>query len=103
MYRMTTNTYLLDKTQRLSIYEIETLLSKLYLIDSPYEIKQGTRFYRYTDKLVSEALNLIVIDSSGKNFIYPSINDCSKNLNTGRKKIKHCLITGVSYKNLNFF
>lgn len=103
MYRMTTNTYLFDNTQRLSIYEIETLLSKLYLIDSPYEIKQGTRFYRYTDKLVSEALNLIVIDSSGKNFIYPSINDCSKNLNIGRKKIKHCLITGVSYKNLNFF
>ena len=101
-YRITTNTSLLDKLQRLSIYEIENLLSKLYLIDSPYEIKEGVRYYRNTDKLVSEATNLIVIDSSGNNTIYSSISDCAKNLNIGRNKIKQCLSTGELYKGYKF-
>ena len=101
-YRMTTNTYLLDNMQRISIYEIENLISKLYLIDSPYVIKQGARYYRNTDKLVSEATNLIVIDSSGKKTIYPSMTDCAKNLNIGRNKIKHCLISGEPYKDYKF-
>lgn len=101
MYRMTTNSYLLDNMQRISIYEIENLLSKLYLIDSPYEIK-GVRYYRNTDKLVSEALNIIVIDSNGKKIIYHSISDSAKNLNIGRNKIKQCLISGESYKGFKF-
>jgi hypothetical protein len=94
---MTTNTYLLDNKQRISLYEIENLLSKLYLIDSPYEIKQGVRYYRNTDKLVSEATNIIVIDNIGNKTIYPSISNCAKNLNIGRNKIKQCLISGESY------
>ena len=101
-HRMTTNTYLLDNMQRISIYEIENLISKLYLIDSPYVIKQGARYYRDTDKLVSEATNIIVIDSSGKKTIYPSMTDCAKNLNIGRNKIKHCLISGEPYKAYKF-
>ena len=48
-------------------------------------IKQGGRYYRYTDKSVSEATNLIVIDSSGKKTIYPSLTDCAKNLNKGKE------------------
>ena len=101
-YRITTNISLLDNMQRISIYEIENLLSKLYLIDSPYEIKQGIRYYRNTNKLVSEAINLIVIDSSGNNTIYSSMSDCAKNLKVGRNKIKHCLSTGESYKGYKF-
>ena len=31
-YKMTTNTYLLDDMQHVSIYEIKNLISKLYLI-----------------------------------------------------------------------
>lgn len=65
MYRMSTNSYLLDNKLRISIYEIENLLSKLYLIDSPYEIKGGVRYYINTDKLVSEATNIYVIYSNG--------------------------------------
>lgn len=99
---MTTNISLLDNVQRISIYEIENLLSKLYLIDSPYEIKQGVRYYRNTDKLVSEAINLIVIDTSGNNTIYSSISDCAKNLKIGRNKIKQCLSSGESYKGYKF-
>jgi len=101
-YRMTTNISLLDNVQGISIYDIENILSKLYLIDSPYEIKQGVRYYRNTDKLVSEARNLIVIDTSGNNTIYSSMSDCAKNLNIGRNKIKQCLISGESYKGYKF-
>ena len=98
-HTMRTNTYLLDNMQRA---EIENLISKLYLIDSPYVIKQGARYYRDTDKLVSEATNLIVIDSSGKKTIYPSMSDCAKNLNIGRNKIKQCLISAEAYKGYKF-
>lgn len=98
-HTMRTNTYLLDNMQRA---EIENLISKLYLIDSPYVIKQGARYYRDTDKLVSEATNLIVIDSSGKKTIYPRMSDCAKNLNIGRNKIKQCLISAEAYKGYKF-
>jgi len=102
IYRMTTNSYLLDNMQRISIYDIENLLYKLYLMDSPYEIKEGVRYYRNTDKLVSEATNIIVLDSNGNKIIYPSISDCAKNLNIGRNKIKQCLISGETYKGYMF-
>nr|YP_009370187.1 cytochrome c oxidase subunit III [Bryoria tenuis]ARO90291.1 cytochrome c oxidase subunit III [Bryoria tenuis] len=101
-YRLTTNTYLLDNMQRLSIYEIENLIYKLYLVDSPYVIKHGARYYRDTDKLVSEGTNIIVIDSSGKKTIHTSMTDCAKDLNIGRNKIKHCLISGEPYKGYMF-
>ncbi len=101
-YRITTNISLLNNVQRISIYEIENLLSKLYLINSPYEIKQGVRYYRDTDKLVSEARNVVVIDSNGNNTIYSSMSDCAKNLNIGRNKIKECLSSGESYKGYTF-
>ena len=63
-YRLTTNINLLKGEERISILEIENLLDKLYLYDSPYEIKQGIRYYRNTTKLVSEATNITVIDSN---------------------------------------
>jgi hypothetical protein len=99
---MTTNTNLLDNKQRISLYEIEKLLSKLYSIDSPYVIKQGVRYHRNTDKLVSEATNLIVTDSNNNRTVYASISDCAKNLSIGRNKIKHCLISGEIYKGYRF-
>jgi hypothetical protein len=101
-YRMTTNTNLLKSKQRISLDEIEKLLSKLYLINSPYVIKQGIRYYRNTDKLVSEAINLIVTDSNNNITVYTSISVCAKNLNIGRNKIKHCLISSEIYKGYRF-
>ena len=102
IFRMTTNIFLLDNKERISIYEIKKRLSKLYLIDSPYVVKQGVRYYRDTDKLVSEAVNIIVIDNIGNKTVYPSITDCAKNLSIGRNKIKQCLISGESYKGYTF-
>lgn len=101
-YRITTNTNLLDNVQLISVSEIQDLLSKLYSIDSPYEIKQGVRYYRNTNNLVSEAINIVVIDSNGNNTIYSNLSDCARNLNIGRNKIKQCLSSGEHYKGYIF-
>jgi hypothetical protein len=102
-YRLTTNTHLLKEKDMVHIHDIENLLKKLYLLESPYEIKNGVRYYKNTNKLVSEATNIVVINNIDKsNIIYNSISDCAKNLNISRNKIKHCLITGESYKNYSF-
>jgi hypothetical protein len=99
--RITTNISLL-KNKEISISEIDGLLSKLYLLDSPYDIKQGVRYYRNTFNLVSEATNIIVLDKNNNKIIYKSMSECAKKLNIGRKKIKHCLNKGESYKGYTF-
>ena len=103
-YRLTTNFSLLNDVKCISVSDIENLLSKLYLLDSPYEIKQGVRYYRNTNKLVSEATNIIVINSKENNnkIIYNSMSECASSLNISRKKIKYCLNTGESYKGYSF-
>jgi len=103
-YRLTTNFYLFTNIKRISVSNIEDLLSKLYLSDSPYEIKQGIRYYKNTNKLVSEATNIVVINSKDNNrIIYNSISECANNLKISRKKIKYCLNTDESYKGYSFF
>ena len=68
-YRLSTNSYLfLEK--RLSLLEIKDLIVKLYLTDSPYIIKEGVRYYRETNKLVSEAVNITAIDSENNISVY---------------------------------
>jgi len=100
-YRLTTNIHLLKN--RVHICDIEYLLKKLYLSESPYEIKNGIRYYINTNKLVSEVTSIVVINNINEsNVVYNSISDCAKNLNISRNKIKHCLITGESYKNYSF-
>jgi hypothetical protein len=102
-FRLTTNTTLLEGKKGISIVEIENLLSALYLSDSPYEIKpSGVRFIRNTDKLVSEAANIVVTDSNNNLDIYNSMSECAKNLKISRSTIKECLITGKSHKGYNF-
>jgi hypothetical protein len=72
-YRLTTNSYLLENVNRISIVEIESLLCKLYLLDSPYEIKDSLRYYRNTNKLVSESASIVVLDSNNNKTIYNSL------------------------------
>ena len=71
-YRLTSNINLLKNTKRISIFEIDSLLSKLYLSESPYEIKEGIRYYRNTNKLVSESTSIIVIDNNNNKTTYKS-------------------------------
>ena len=102
-FRLTTNATILENKNHISIVEIENLLSALYLSDSPYEIKpSGVRFIRNTDKLVSEAANIVVTDSNNNLNIYVSMTECAKNLNISRSTIKQCLVTGKSHKGYNF-
>jgi hypothetical protein len=100
-YRLTTNVNLLKK-ERISILEIENLLTTLYLSDSPYEIKQGIRYLRNTNKLVSEATKIIVIDMNNNRNIYKSMSKCAESLNISRSTIKQYLNTGKSYKGYIF-
>ena len=100
-YRLTTNVNLLAKG-RISISEIENLLITLYLSDSPYEIKQGIRYYRNTSKLVSEATKIIVIDENNNRSTYNSMSKCAETLNISRYRIQQYLNTGKSYKGYIF-
>ena len=101
-YRLTTNVNLLT-TERISISEIEKLLITLYSSDSPYEIKQGLRYYRNTNKLVSEATQIIVIDLNTNNrSIHKSMSKCAETLNISRSTVKQYLGTGKSYKGYIF-
>lgn len=99
-YRLTTNSHL--KKLNLDITKLEDLISKLYLKDSGYVIKQGIRYYRGTNKLVSESREITVIADNNNRIIYNSISECSKELNISRKIIKDCLTTGNSYKCYSF-
>jgi hypothetical protein len=102
-YRLTTNVHLLNNKERISNLEIDNHLSTLYLSDSPYEIKQGVRYIRNTDKLVRGAsTKIVVIDSNKNTIVYNSIGECAKNINIPKDKIKQCLNTGKSLKGYSF-
>lgn len=99
-YRLTTNSHWLKEC--ISITEIEKLLNKLYLSESPYILKKGVRYYRDTDKLVSESNQIVSIDEKNVAIVYDSMTDAAKSLNISRKKIKECLATGEAYKGYKF-
>ena len=101
-YRLTTNTNLCDNNSKISLLEIEKLLSKLYLLESPYEIREGVRYYRNTTRLVSESIKFAVIDQKNNRNIYDSMSECAKDLKISRKKIKECLSTGETYRGYVF-
>ena len=74
------------------VKEIDNLMSKLYLINSPYEIKNNYRYYRNTDNLVSDSTKIMVIKDN-ENKMYNSMSECAKDINISRKYIKECLIS----------
>ena len=101
-YRLTTNVNLLNNKARISITEIESLLTTLYLSESPYEIKQGIRYIRNTNKLVSEHTKIVAVDVNNNRNTFKSMFECADNLNISRSKIKQYLNTGKSYKGYIF-
>lgn len=102
-YRLTTNVNLLKDKELISMREIENLLSKLSLLASPYEVRQGLRYHRDTDKLVSEATKIVAVDSNNNRNFYKSMVECAQDLNISRKTVKEYLNTGKSYKGYTFF
>ena len=110
-YRLTTNAHLReDSLDFITISDIETSLSRLRQVESPYEIKEGIRYYRNTNKLVSESIEIIVISNGalrwspegGYRNTYKSMSECAQDIGVSRKIIKKCLSTGLSYKGLTF-
>ena len=103
-YRITTNNHLVNNKDFISIDKIDILLNKLFLLESPYVIKKGIRYYRNSDKLVSDNVEIIVINNNSNNNIkiYDSISKCANDLNISRKIIKNCLTKGISYNGYNF-
>jgi hypothetical protein len=74
---------------------IESKMSYLYSLPSPYEIKNGVRYLRGSNNLVSEKLKIIVIDENYNRFYYSSISECSRHLNIGRTNIKNCILSAL--------
>ena len=81
--------------------EISLKLKKLYLLDSPYEIKENFRYIRNTNKLVPQKISLMVINDDKKSY-FKSIGRCSARLKISRQMIKKSLTTGIPYKGLKF-
>jgi hypothetical protein len=77
-------------------------LNYLFSLPAPYEIKNGLRFLRDTDILVSEKLKILSIDNFNNKSIFSSMSECSKTLQISRSKLKKCLLTGETYKNYKF-
>ena len=101
-YRLSTNENLLKDKTRISLKEINVLQKKLYLLESPYEIKNSIRFIRNTDNLVSEGTQIVVIDEKNSRETYNSLTECSKNLKIDRSTIKKYLMTGKIFKGYTF-
>lgn len=87
---------------RLSSQEFDRKFKNLFLLPSPYEIKNGVRFIRGKNKLVSQKLKIISIDSLNNKLIFSSITECSKTLQIDRTTIKNCLLNGNKYNNYKF-
>lgn len=101
-YRLITNSSLLLNKERISIEKkIEALISEFYLKESPYEIKQNRRYYRNTDKLISEATKIVGMKDNYMK-IYNSISECARDLNISIKCIIECIDSGKSYKYYTF-
>jgi len=75
----------LKNKKNLSInYNLEDKFKTLFSLSSPYEIKNGLRNMRGTNKLVSEGLKIIAIDNLNNKYIFSSISECSIAINIDR-------------------
>lgn len=86
------------KNNLINLSNFENKFKTLFSFPSPYEIKNEIRFIRGTNKLVSEGLKIIAIDNLNNKFIFSSISKCSIAIKIDRSKIKHCLLTGETFK-----
>lgn len=100
-YRLTTNHNLLNNKERISEDEINSLLTKLYLSDSPYEIKNGVRYIRNTNNFVSK-IGIIARHENYNNLAFASISECAKSFNVSSNEIKECLKSNKSIRGYYF-
>lgn len=85
-----------------TVSSLDSKISYLFSLPTPYEIKNGVRYLTGTNKLVSEKLRIIAIDENDHKFSYSSISECHRALKIGRLIIKNCILTGKTYKGYKF-
>lgn len=85
-----------------SDFEFKNKLNNLFSLPTPYVIKNGVRFIRGTNKLVSEKVKFVSIDNLNNKVFFSSLTECSKTLYINRSIIKNCLLTGDTYKKYKF-
>ena len=95
--RLTTHSIKLD-----NYLFINSKLLYIFSLSTPYVIKNGIRYIRNTNNLVSEKLGITVIDKNNNRKIYASISECNRALGFGRLTIKNCLLTGSVHKGYQF-
>jgi hypothetical protein len=76
------------------VSNIDEKIVNLLSLPSPYEIKNGIRFLRNTDKLVSK--KFIVIDENQNKKVYTSLSEACKIFNLKKFLIKDALFSGKS-------
>ena len=69
------------KNQNEGRLNFDNRLKSLFLIPYPYEIKNGIRDIRGTNKFINQSLNFIVIYNLNNRSIFSSITECSNALN----------------------
>lgn len=83
--------------------DFDLLMKNLFSLVSPYEIKNGIRFLRNTNNLISTGLRILCRNKdNNQKQIFSSISECSKALNLNRQSIKKYLLNGEKYYNYTF-
>ena len=92
-----------EPVKDINIKLYEDKVKTLFDLSSPYEIKNGIRFLRGTDKFVSELVKVICIDKDNNKLEFVSISECSRVLKIDRQTIKKYLLSGLSNGKYKFF
>lgn len=93
-FRLNTNNSSVNLVKLEDKGSLNSRLSCLFLLPSPYVIKDGVRYLRGTNNLISEGLTIAVFDDNKVKLCYTSISECSKSLGIGRLIIINCILTG---------
>jgi len=89
-FRLTTNKSIINTAcLNNTVSSLESKISNLFSLPAPYEIKNGVRYLRGTNKLVSEKLRIIAIDENDNKLFFSSISECHRALKIGRLMIKN--------------
>lgn len=90
----------LENPESLASFNLK--VSNLFSLPAPYVIKDGVRYIRGTNNLISSKLGIIAIDECGNKEKYMCISECSRALGFGRLTIKNCLLKGNIHKGYQF-
>lgn len=92
-----------DNFNNQDLMDLELDFKSLLSLTSPYEIKNGLRFLRNTNNLISTGLRILCKNQdNNKEQMFASISKCSEVLKIDRTNIKKYLLNKEKYKNYTF-